>query len=798
MLNRPVAPLSEPASGRTSVGLWDVDRRPTARLVWLFAGILGCFLVVAARLAFLQLVARDRFTSEPEHLTRVLEPLPSSNGRILSADGTVLAQDVRHFTVLAHYRWLEQPPDRDWLRHQALSRLPASDRRNWQRVHQEEQRVLAAREAMWSRLASLLRVSPEQLQQKRQAIQRRVERIVERVERRRAARWQEQLRRRRSFPADPNLWLHAPSQAARQAWGAFVDALTTPPPRRRHDPVVVVEELSYHVVADDVPFEVAAEIESHPELFPGLRCRVSYQRVYPQHDLAAHVVGSRVPAGAADGELSPAGRSVGSEDPYGYAASELVGRTGVERSCELWLRGVSGVRQLTKNARGEVVGVRTLRPPRAGCDVELTLHVPLQREAERILDQAVTEVNGGAGPGGSRADARHAGGGCLVVLDVHTGEILAAACSPRFDLNLLVHPDPAQWARLAADPRSPFLPRLTHLQLPPGSVFKTLTAVAALESGRVDPTRPIFCRGYLDRPDRYRCLIYRRYGYGHGRVDLVDALRRSCNVYFFTAARTMGPEPLVLWAQRFGFGRPTGVDLPNEKSGHLPVPPRLRRHRDAELAQVAYNPFAEPLQSARADRVERWYPGDTLGLAIGQASLTVTPLQIVRMMAAVANGGYLVTPHVVRRVFGVRQQPHATVAQLDTTDSPAGPTDNATTSGVRVVERNLEPVPIPGLRPSTLKLVRQGLEQVVASPRGTGHRTVYLKDIPIAGKTGTAEAGSARDHAWFAGYVPADQPQYAFVVVLEHGGSGGHAAGPVARKLVQAMLRLGLLKARSR
>jgi penicillin-binding protein 2 len=334
------------------------------------------------------------------------------------------------------------------------------------------------------------------------------------------------------------------------------------------------------------------------------------------------------------------------------------------------------------------------------------------------------------------------------------------------------------------------LPRLTHLQLPPGSAFKPLIAVAVLESRRIDPDEPIHCRGYLDEPDRDRCLIYRHYGVGHGDVTLEDALCRSCNVYFFTAARRIGPEAIVEWAERFGFGRATGIDLPGEYAGSVPCPPALRREREKQaVVQAIFSPFAEDGGSASPPAIqtgarETWYPGDTLGLAIGQSRLTVTPLQIVRMMAAIANGGYLVTPHVVRRI-------HPSSANDADAVNLASDADHAPlTSG----DVSPPPVPIRGLSPSTLQRVRAGLSRVVSHPQGTGHRSVYLEDVSIAGKTGTAETGrSGEDHAWFVGYVPADAPRFAFVVVLDRGGSGGAIAGPPARKVVEAMLDLGLL-----
>jgi penicillin-binding protein 2 len=332
-------------------------------------------------------------------------------------------------------------------------------------------------------------------------------------------------------------------------------------------------------------------------------------------------------------------------------------------------------------------------------------------------------------------------GASLVAIDVRTGAIVACASGPRFDLNVLAEGDATGWNEIQADPRKPLFDRATRMTLPPGSVFKAISAVAFLEGGHLDPEAPFHCQGFLQRPDQYRCLIFRRYQVGHGDVTLVDALAKSCNVYFFHHAKALGPESLHQWAARFGIGQKTGVDLPGEQAGRLPA--------------------------ARPKRDERRI-GETLQLSIGQADLTVTPLQMARMMAAIANGGTLVMPHFAEST-GPSEESEAALSAF-------------------------ESQAIPELSSRTLAWVRRGLEQVVANPKGTGYKTVRHEIVSIAGKTGTAEPGGGRpDHAWFAGYVPADRPKIAFAVVLEHAGSGGHAAGPVAKRFVDAMLQHGLL-----
>jgi penicillin-binding protein 2 len=395
--------------------------------------------------------------------------------------------------------------------------------------------------------------------------------------------------------------------------------------------------------------------------------------------------------------------------------------------------------------------------------VILSVDVPLQRTAQALLRSALT-----------RRPAQHAdpdaatSGGAIVVMDVRTGAVLAAASEPGFDPNAFSRNDTGELKKMLADAAGPMFDRVTRMALPPGSVFKPLTAVALLESG-VDPREPYFCRGYLHQPDRWRCQIFARFGQGHESLGLIDALAYSCNVYFFHHAGRVGPDPLTHWAARFGFGRPTGIDLPDESGGFLPTPLNIRSHEG-----------------------HTWREGDTRALAVGQGSLTATPLQIVRLMAAIANGGYLVTPHVVRSVGLLMDE---SISNEEDANADSVSAANAFPDEIEVPA----PQRIDGLSRQTLGTIREGLQRVVAAPEGTAHDTVYLDDIAIAGKTGTAESGKDReDHAWFAGYVPADAPRVAFVVVLEHAGDGGAEAGPVAQRLVMRMQQLGYFDASRR
>jgi penicillin-binding protein 2 len=420
----------------------------------------------------------------------------------------------------------------------------------------------------------------------------------------------------------------------------------------------------------------------------------------------------------------------------------------LERRYEELLRGRRGTAIEMTDRAGRLLSSYRETEPAIGRDLILTLDVPLERAAEKLLASALERrALGAAGAEPS--------GGAIVVMDVHSGALLAAASAPGFDPNLFAAPEADEIAAIFSDPGHPMFNRVSQMAIPAGSVFKIVSSAALLESSAINPGEPFFCQGYLDSPDSRRCEIFQRLGIGHGEVTLSDALCESCNVYFFHHAGRLAGEALVDWALAFGLARPTGVDLPGESAGMVPTPATIQ-----------------------ALEGHRWRRADSEALSVGQGSLQVTPLQVVCMMAAVANGGRLVTPHLVSRLGLPELSDDETTADLS---AIAG-------DPIRVAP----PRPIPGLQPSTLVAIREGLDRVVSDPSGSAHDTLFLDTIPIAAKTGTAQTGRDQaDHAWLAGYVPADRPKLAFVVVLEHAGDAAPAAGPVAKRLVLRMQELG-------
>ncbi|NQV27467.1 MAG: hypothetical protein HQ518_24215 [Rhodopirellula sp.] len=783
MLNRPGNFLSESEEGAGLRGDYDLDKNPGVRLAGLFVLILIPLLVVCGKLASLQAFQAEDFIAGFEsRVTESFKPIETTDGRIL-IDGRELARDVATYELKVHYRWLEEPADGLWLRQRARERLSSDERSDRELIDAAQQEVLAERHRMWTRLAAAIGISDEEFARKRADNQQRIERIVALVERSRDQRADEaaetEHQKRQEQLDKETLW--------GSAWERLRTELTTPPKRRRREPITVREEFEYHVIAEDLPYEKVAAVVTRPSLYPGVDFDMRTERDYPEGSLAAHIVGTRQPVDDEDVKsraISSAADGAGDFGNSDLQAGDRTGRTGVERSYDRYLRGQRGLERIVSNSAGEIILREIVRQPQPGADIDLALIEPLQRHAEALLDKATNSLplkwvaEGTTESRQQLARAREAAaetasrptGGCIVAINIHSGQILCAAAAPRFDLRLLVDHNAELWQALQLDKRSPLFPRVTSMAIAPGSVFKTLTAIAGLESGSLDPEASVFCRGYLKTPERHRCYIYRHYGVGHNDVSLVDALCKSCNVYFYTVGAEMKAGPLVDWSERLGFGRRTGIDLPFESGGHLPRPKAVETITLANFEQAAMDESPDTSPKPDAAPPEPWYEGDTLGLAIGQSRLSVTPLQIARLMAAVATGGDMPSPRVVRAVT-----PHS---------AEGGPASTI------LVPSQKEHVP---LSARTLKYVRAGLEEVVASRGGTGHRTVFTKEVSIAGKTGTAETGSGRDHGWFAGYVPAEDPQVAFVAVLEHGGSGGQVAGPLAKGLVEEMLRLGLI-----
>lgn len=434
------------------------------------------------------------------------------------------------------------------------------------------------------------------------------------------------------------------------------------------------------------------------------------------------------------GEIGPNQlRTLGEQ---GYRLGDEIGQYGLEKRWEGFLRGQSGGQQVEVDALGRRIRVLHEVVDVPGYTVQLTLDRELQQTAfEALKDKE----------------------GSIVALDVRNGAILAMVSTPAFDPNVFARGIRSEeWRALIKDRLRPLHNRSIQGQYPPGSTFKIITAIAGLEEGVMDPDVRIHDPGFF--PFGNRNFRDWKKG-GHGMVDLHKAIVESCDVYFYQLGQRLGVDNIAKYARAFGLGEKTGVLLDDEKGGLVPDTAWKRKR------------FRQP-----------WYPGETPSVAIGQGYLTTTPLQIANMMAAVANGGTLYRPRIVQKVESV--------------------------DGEIVREYGAEKIRTIDLKPETLRRIRRALADVVSGAGGTGG-AARSKTVPIAGKTGTAQVIEMkgaylkseqlsyfnRDHAWFVAYAPAEDPQLAIVVLVEHGGHGGAAAAPLAKKVLEKYMELQSLPA---
>jgi len=461
------------------------------------------------------------------------------------------------------------------------------------------------------------------------------------------------------------------------------------------------------VVERDVDMETVLAIEERQPLFAGVQVGVSPRRNYVYGGLAANVLGYLGLIGKEELEL---------RRDQGYTQQDLVGKSGVEKYYDRFLAGSAGVDAFQVDSRGFRDKVIYKHDASPGNNVYLTIDWGLQRAAEKVL-------NGQPG--------------AVAALDPRNGEVLAMASSPSYDPGVFVPPaDSGIVSELMSDEEYPLLNRAIQGLYPPGSTFKTIVSLAALESGTADKDTIYNCPGYfmLGR-HRYHCWYER----GHGGVCLSDAIMFSCNVFFYNLGLRTGREEIVRMASLFGVNELSGIDLPGEKAGVLPTD-----------------------DWCRENGVKSWNPGDTVVLAIGQGYLLLSPIRSALVIAAIANGGSIYRPHVVRQVV-----------------SPLG-------DRVEAVEPQcIRKIP---LREQDLALVREGLRKVVNSKFGTGQKC-RLEGVEIAGKTGTVQVGpkgQRRNHAWFVGYAPFENPTIALAVLLEGKKSGGYFAAPAAKEIFEA------------
>jgi penicillin-binding protein 2 len=491
-----------------------------------------------------------------------------------------------------------------------------------------------------------------------------------------------------------------------------------PPSRRTH-------QLELY---GDIDREQLAALETHLAELRALDIVTVPLRDYPYATLGAHLIGYLNEVNEQDLERSP--------DPTEYRPGDRIGRNGLEKRYEPLLKGSRGFRRVVVDARGKALQgaqpnsleVEMLKKPVPGHDIQLTLDMRLMEAFDRAF--------------------RPHPSGAAVVVDIHTGAVRALYSKPGYDPNQMSSGlSTKRYAELTRDPFRPLIDKTMYETYFPGSTFKVVTALAALEDAVVDPMQRVECMGSLKiGRQKFRCSKR------HEWVDLYDAVVQSCNVYFWELAELVGLERINRYAEALGFAEQTGIGVNSEAKGFLATREWYTKH---------YGAF----------RI-----GYTLNTAIGQGNTRVTVLQLAMAYAAIANGGSLYVPQVVQNV-------KAPDGSLSETFQPR-------------IKREV------GISPQHLELIRRALIDVVEEEPGTAYRARNKGGVRVAGKTGTAqvvsrkgrseESSSAwyldRSHGWFAGFAPAEDPQVAFAVLVEHGGSGGTSAAPIATSVMQEYL----------
>lgn len=467
---------------------------------------------------------------------------------------------------------------------------------------------------------------------------------------------------------------------------------------RPYDPVTIARDISFHQMA---------RVETEIFTLPGISIDATNERDYVFKDLASHTLGFL-------GEISK--KELKKYNEKDYALGDLIGKTGIEFTCEDRLRGVKGTRVFEVDALGRKIKVLNERPSVPGEDIILSIDKRLQLIAKESL----------------RGRA-----GAVVAIVPDTGEILAMVSSPGYDPNMFLTPmAPEAWKQIIEDPLHPLENRAIRGQYPPGSVFKVGVVYAALVSKIISPKDTFFCPGeYKLGTSTYKCWKTD----GHGDVDILRAISESCDVYFYQVGEKLGIDQISQYAFDIGFGRPTGVELRDELSGIVPT----RAWKEKRFGR-------------------QWHPGETIITAIGQGFTLVTPLQVAKSMSALVNGGKLYTPRIL-------------------------------TSSEPNLEKVLD------VDKADLDVIKAGLRMVVEGEHGTG-RGIHDPMVAIGGKTGTAQVVRGysstradesdlpykyRDHAWFFGFSPVEDPEILVVTVVEHGGHGGSIAAPVVRDVIK-------------
>ncbi|MEZ4754087.1 MAG: penicillin-binding protein 2 [Bdellovibrionota bacterium] len=496
------------------------------------------------------------------------------------------------------------------------------------------------------------------------------------------------------------------------------------------DPEILIERLKFQkkrrrfepqLILKDVDRNIVAKVAAQRFKLPGIIISVNPARDYLYGEASAHVIGYIREINKEQLDLPSFS---------GYRQGDLVGQYGIEKQWERYLQGIRGEQGIIVNAAGMRIGEDSFVSELPGSNIQLSLDLDVQLAASKAFEDKK---------------------GALVAMDANTGEILAMVSKPGFDPNMFIgEVSSQQWNDLVSGSEKRMNNRAMQGGYPPGSVFKAIMAVAGLNEGVVAPHDSVACPGYYRFGSRnYRC--WKREG--HGTVSLENSLVRSCDVYYYILGQRLGIDRIHNYASLFGLGKRSGLGLVQENPGIVPSTEWKKKY-------------------FRRKEDQKWYPGETLSVAIGQGALVVTPMQMTRAIAALVNGGQLMKPWLVREI-------------------------HSADGNIRDDDFKSEVVSKLEIDPTVLNRVKDALVQVVNNPQGTGKRAQIPKEygVLVGGKTGTsqvvalsanAKGEEFKDHAWFSGFAPSEKPEIVVTALVENGGGGGAAAAPIVSQVLEA------------
>lgn len=485
------------------------------------------------------------------------------------------------------------------------------------------------------------------------------------------------------------------------------------------------------IVAKDISRESSIQIEEQGHLLPGTAIVTEPIVTYPYGTLASHILGYL-------GLISAEEYAEKSDE---YDINDVIGRDGIQYMFEKYLKGQDGIRQIDMSVDGEVTGEYISKEAVEGCDVVLTIDANLQKAVESALEEGMKKIQSGY-----YGDKHDADAGAAIVMNVKTGEVLALASNPVYEPELYIE-GISQKKLEEYEKNGSTFNRAISGTYAPGSIYKMVVATAALETGTIDTKTEIYDSGVYPYAHQPVCWYWSTYRTGHGYQNLTEAIKHSCNYFFYEIGYRMGVDTFAKYAEYYGLNKKTGIELPSESTG-----------------LIASTKVAEEMG-------EVWQPGNTLSAAIGQSDNNFTPIEIARYISMLANGGKAVDVSIVKSIIDPDGNE---ISESEIEEYVNGMLENPDTE--------LEDL---NIKQENLDAILEGMKGVTSEPGGTAYYIFSDFGMDIAGKTGSAETQiDGKVNGWFAGFAPYDDPEIAVVVLIEDAGSGGNTA-EVAKTIMQ-------------